>query len=87
MANIDATSGLILKRSNRSDSYDVYLDGRIVGGIDEITSHFGNDAPWFWGFRWEERRGDGPHQGEVATREEAMAAFRAAWDAQQSAEA
>ena len=43
-------------------------------------------APWFWGFLWEERRGDGPHQGEVATRDEAMAAFRAAWDAQQSAE-
>lgn len=45
MANIDATSGLILKRSSGVGSYDVYLDGRIVGGIDEITTHFGIDAP------------------------------------------
>ena len=34
-----------------------------------------------WTIVFHERRGDPPHQGSAATREEAMEAFRRAWDA------
>lgn len=55
-------------------------DGRHVGRIFKSNSA-PRDAPWFWTLDWLSRRGPGPHQGNAATREDAMKAFRAAWDA------
>jgi len=39
------------------------------------------ETPWFWGLEFHEWQGsDGPQYGNVANREVAMQAFRAAWD-------
>jgi hypothetical protein len=34
-----------------------------------------------WTIQFHQRRGDGPHQGSVGSLDEAMTAFRQAWDA------
>lgn len=82
---------LILKRNQfklgGGADYHVLCDGKVVGGITLSTgigSH--GPTPWFWGIRYEFRRpGPMDHQGGCASRDEALAAFRKAWDAMEGA--
>jgi hypothetical protein len=80
---------LILKRGKFSRSsgqwsdedYDVLADGKVVGRILESGSRFDPpDLLWTWSITsiWPATRG--VTNGTAATREEAMAKFRAAWE-------
>ena len=82
---------LILKRGKFSRSsghwqdedYDVFADGKLVGRILESGSRFDpSDLLWTWSITsiWPATKG--VTNGTAATREEAMAKFRAAWDQQ-----
>jgi hypothetical protein len=79
---------LLLRRANISrppydwsdDDYDVSDGDRTIGRIFMPVAGRPDDRPWMWTIEWHKRRGPGPHQGNVATREEAMEAFRTAWD-------
>jgi hypothetical protein len=79
---------LVLKRASTSrpsgqwkdEDYDVLADGKVVGRILEEGSRFGPpDLLWTWSITsiWPARKG--VTNGTAATREEAMARFRAAW--------
>jgi hypothetical protein len=82
-------TNLILKRASasrpsgqwRDEDYDVLADGKAVGRIYEPAgSRF--DPPelrWFWSLMVTPAT-PGLTNGTAATREEAMARFRAAWD-------
>ena len=60
------------------DDYAVLHEGKIVGRIVQV-SLAGNEQRWTWSFR---RHGETEYEmGHTATRDEAMAAFRRAWDA------
>jgi hypothetical protein len=52
--------------------------GAIVGRIAQI-SFAGNEQRWAWSFKRDSA--NGYEMGQTATRDEAMAAFRSAWDA------
>jgi hypothetical protein len=80
--------GLILKRARTSrpdgqwpdEDYDVLADGKVVGRILEEGSEFElPELRWTWSITsiWPATRG--VTNGTAATREEAMAKFRAAW--------
>jgi hypothetical protein len=79
-------SNLILKpartaypdMSSDRDDHAVLHDGKIVGRIVKLSLSANQDR-WTWSFR--RHTGKGYEMGESDTREEAMAAFRRAWDA------
>ena len=52
-------------------------DGKIVGRIVQVALA-GNEQRWKWSFK--RPGGKGYDMGETATRKEAMAVFRRAWD-------
>jgi hypothetical protein len=79
--------GLTLKRGSASrpsgqwqdEDYDVIADGKVIGRILESGSRF--DPPglqWTWSITSIVPASPGTN-GTAATREEAMAKFRAAW--------
>ncbi len=79
-------TGLILKRDPNSDGDEFYLvhhRGKVVGRIFNRLAGAGasSDAPWFWGVKYDPKKWSSPPYGSAATREAAMAAFRARWDA------
>jgi hypothetical protein len=63
------------------DDDDVLEGDRDVGRIFKSDAGRPDDRPWMCTIEWHKRRGPGPHQGQVATREDAMKAFRTAWEA------
>jgi hypothetical protein len=77
---------LILKRDPNCSGDEFYLvhhDGKAVGRI--FNQLAGASAPsnatWFWGITFDYWNGRSPpYYGNVATRADAMAAFRAAWE-------
>jgi hypothetical protein len=80
---------LILKRAKLSRSsgqwkdedYDVFADGKVVGRILEEGSRFGPpELRWGWSITAIVPATSGRTNGTAATREEAMAKFRAAWE-------
>jgi hypothetical protein len=81
--------GLVLKRAKFSrpsgqwqdEDYDVLADGKVVGRILEEGSRFGPpELRWGWSITEIVPARSGVTNGTAATREEAMAKFRAAWD-------
>jgi hypothetical protein len=85
----DRRSSLILKRASASrpsgqwqdEDYDVLAAGKVVGRILEEGSRFDPpDLLWTWSITsiWPATRG--VTNGTAATREQAMAKFRAAWE-------
>jgi hypothetical protein len=83
------TALLILKRGKFSrhsgqwseEDYDVLADGKVVGRILEEGSRFGPpDLRWFWSVTEIAPAVPNVTYGHAATREEAMAKFRAAWE-------
>ena len=70
-------STLALRRAGLDD-YDVIQDGEIVGRIYRMSA---DRELWRWMIRLREPPPD-PSGGLSATLDEAMAAFRAKWDAQ-----
>jgi hypothetical protein len=81
-------TSLTLKRASASrpsghwsdEDYDVIADGKVVGRILESGSRF--DPPglqWTWSILFTPAT-PGVTNGTAATREEAMARFRAAWE-------
>jgi hypothetical protein len=81
-------TSLILKRASISrpsgqcqdNDFDVLADGKVVGRILESGSRF--DPPglqWTWSILFTPAT-PGVTNGTAATREEAMAKFRAAWE-------
>ena len=65
--------------SNPTDDFEVFDESRKVVGRIMLTRAASRDTPWFWSLF----RGHGPQsqadKGYAATREEGMAAFKAAW--------
>ena len=81
-------SNLILKRASVSrpsgqwqdEDYDVLADGKVVGRIYERGSeHEPPELRWFWSITEIAPAVPNVTYGHAATREEAMAKFRAAW--------
>jgi hypothetical protein len=76
---------LTLKRANTSrpsgqwqhEDYDVLADGRVVGRIYEDDPLALPDLHWFWSVMGTPAT---PVNGTAATREQAMAKFRWAWE-------
>ena len=64
--------------SSDRDDYAVLHHGKIVGRIMK-ESFAGNEERWKWSFK--RASGKGYEMGQTDSREEAMAAFRKAWDA------
>jgi hypothetical protein len=82
---------LILKRDPYAISGDPYLvhhEGHVVGRIFNRLASAGaaEDATWFWGLSFDPQRWPSPPYGNAATREAAMAAFRARWDSRANAQ-
>jgi hypothetical protein len=82
---------LILKRASASrpsgqssdKDYDVLADGKVVGRILKSGSRFDPpDLLWTWSITWIWPATRGMTNGTAATREQAMAKFRTAWDQQ-----
>jgi hypothetical protein len=80
---------LILKRAKLSrpdgqwsyQDYDVLADGKVVGRIyDNGSAGTPPNMRWFWSVMTVPAT-PGQTNGTAATREEAMAKFRAAWEA------
>jgi hypothetical protein len=62
------------------EDYDVLADGKVIGRILEEGSRFGPpDLLWGWSITSIVPTSPALH-GTAATREEAMAKFRAAWE-------
>jgi hypothetical protein len=56
-----------------------------VGRIFKASAGAPGAEPWFWSIVFHHRRpGPAAHQGYTDSRDAAMAAFRAAWDLQNS---
>jgi hypothetical protein len=79
---------LALKRANLSrpsgqwqdEDYDVLADGKAVGRIyEEPSASIPPDMRWFWSV-FIVPATPGVTNGTAATREEAMAKFRTAWE-------
>ena len=88
-------TSLILKRGKLSrpsgqwqdEDYDVLADGKVVGRILEEGSRFGPpELRWRWSLFIVPAR-PGVTNGTAATREEAMAKFRWAWEKAKRGEA
>jgi hypothetical protein len=82
-------TALILKRASASRSsgtrkdedYDVFADGKMVGRIYERGSaHEPPELRWFWSITEIAPAVPNVTYGHAATREEAMAKFRAGWE-------
>jgi hypothetical protein len=81
------TTSFVLRRANTSrpsgdwsdDDYDVFADDQNVGRIFRAEAAHPDGRPWMWTIEFHQRRGEGPHQGHVASRDAAAAAFKAAW--------
>jgi hypothetical protein len=80
---------LILKRASASrpsgqwsdEDYDVLADGKVVGRIyDDGSAGTPPELRWFWSVTAIWPATPGVTSGTAATREEAMARFRAAWE-------
>jgi hypothetical protein len=81
-------TSLTLKRASASrpsgqwqdEDYDVLADGKVVGRIYE-DAHLStpSDMRWFWSLMVTPAT-PGVTNGTAATREQAMAKFRAAWE-------
>jgi len=70
------------ERTNRYAVYDTARN-RLVGGIGLRTSHVYHHQFWRWGIgvpQGDRVVQEQPPAGNVATRDEALAALRAAWD-------
>jgi hypothetical protein len=82
------TNSLILKRmptAASAEQYEVVCDGRHVGRIYLASPHDKHGVNWYWGVAFFERPKASAHltnkwDGFAASRDKAMAAFRAAWD-------
>jgi hypothetical protein len=80
-------TSLTLKRAKLSrpsgqwqdEDYDVLTDGKVVGRIYEDDPLALPDIRWFWSIMIVPAT-PGVTNGTAATREEAKAAFRAAWE-------
>jgi hypothetical protein len=79
---------LILKRASASrpsgqwqdEDYDVLADGKVVGRIyEDASASTPPELRWFWSVTAIVPATRGKTNGTAATREEAMAKFRAAW--------
>ena len=85
----EAVTSLMLKRATASrpsgqwqdEDYDVLADGKVVGRIYE-DADIGTppELRWFWSVTAIVPATKGVTNGHAATREEAMAKFRAAWE-------
>jgi hypothetical protein len=66
---------------SQHEDYDVFADGKVVGRIYE-DAHLSTppDMRWVWSVTAIVPATRGVTNGTAATREEAMAKFRAAWD-------
>jgi hypothetical protein len=81
--------GLILKRANSSrpdgqwsdEDYDIIADGKVVGRILQENTSGPPELRWVWSVRVTPAT-PGVTNGTAATREQAMAKFRWAWDQQ-----
>jgi hypothetical protein len=75
---------LLLKRDPNSSGDEFFLvhhDGKAVGRIFNQLVGAPSDATWFWGITFDYWIGRSPpYYGNAATPEDAMAAFRAAWE-------
>jgi hypothetical protein len=82
---------LVVKRASafrpdgqwKDEDYDVLADGKVVGRIYEDDPLALPDLRWFWSITSIWPATPGVTSGTAATREEAMAKFRAVWDAKQ----
>jgi hypothetical protein len=79
---------LVLKRGKfsrppgqwKDEDYDVLADGKVVGRIyDDASAGTPPNMRWFWSVTAIVPATPGRTNGTAATREEAMAKFRAAW--------
>jgi hypothetical protein len=81
--------GLILKRAKFSrpdgqwsdEDYDIIADGKVVGRILQENTSGPPELRWVWSVRVTPAT-PGVTNGTAATREQAMAKFRWAWDQQ-----
>ena len=82
-------TSLTLKRAKLSRSsgqwqdedYDVLADGKVVGRIyEDASASTPPELRWFWSVTAIVPATRGKTNGTAATREEAMARFRAAWE-------
>jgi hypothetical protein len=65
----------------QDEDYDVLADGKVVGRILEEDSRFGPpEIRWGWSITAIVPATPGVTNGTAATREQAMAKFRAAWE-------
>jgi hypothetical protein len=80
---------LVLKRAKLSRSsgtwqdedYDVLADGKVVGRIyEDASASTPPELRWFWSVTEIVPTNANRTNGQAATREEAMAKFRAAWE-------
>jgi hypothetical protein len=81
-------TSLTLKRAKLSRSsgqwqdedYDVLADGKVVGRLyEDASASTPPELRWFWSITVIVPATRGKTNGTAATREEAMAKFRAAW--------
>ena len=85
-AKVTETATLTLIRANKSrggghwsdDDYDVYASGRVIGRI-MLHPQAPKDQPWFWTITAREAKPSTANHGYAATREQAMADFKARW--------
>ena len=74
-------TGLTLKRARIEQDYDVLADGKVVGRIyEDASASTPPDMRWFWSITAIVPATKGVTNGTAATRDEAMAKFRVAWD-------
>src|SRR5262245_39503695 len=83
-------AGLMLRRIRsydpgwrNPDDYTVHEGERTVGRVFCVDAAHPDGRAWMWTIEFHERRGEPPHQGHAATREDAMESFRRAWNAGQ----
>jgi hypothetical protein len=83
MTNLILKRGKLTRSSGQwqDEDYDVLADGKVVGRILEEGSRFGPpELRWGWSITAIEPATPGVTNGTAATRVEAMAKFRAAWE-------